>query len=53
VAQSALDEVEHLTISVGLAQMHMDETLGALLERADKALYAAKAQGRDCLVTAP
>lgn len=38
----------HLTVSIGIATIHVhDETAHALVERADRALYAAKAQGRN------
>ncbi len=41
----------HFTVSVGLAAISpTDANLQALLQRADRALYAAKAQGRDCVV---
>lgn len=36
-----------LTISIGIAKAHVDDTALHLLERADKALYKAKLQGRD------
>ena len=40
----------HITISVGGAWQHPDEVDAAtLLTRADQALYAAKAAGRDCV----
>jgi diguanylate cyclase (GGDEF)-like protein len=35
------------TFSAGIAQLQEDETLDALIERADKALYQAKQRGRD------
>lgn len=41
------------TVSGGLAQCGMEESLESASRRADQALYAAKAGGRDCLVTAP
>lgn len=37
----------HLTVSLGLAQLHPGESLESLLGRADKALYAAKLAGRN------
>ncbi|HGY92628.1 MAG TPA: GGDEF domain-containing protein [Planctomycetes bacterium] len=40
------------TVSIGGAVEAGDPSLRALLERADKALYAAKAEGRDCFVIA-
>lgn len=40
------------TCSAGLAEARWGETAEALLQRADAALYQAKAQGRDRLVTA-
>jgi len=42
---------ERVTVSIGSASSG-GETVEMLLERADRALYAAKAQGRDCAVAA-
>ena len=43
----------HLSVSIGMAQWHPpDEEISRLLGRADSALYLAKAQGRDRVVTA-
>jgi diguanylate cyclase (GGDEF)-like protein/PAS domain S-box-containing protein len=39
-----------LTISAGLVARRLDESLTGACERADKALYEAKAAGRDCVV---
>jgi diguanylate cyclase len=38
-----------ITMSFGVSAPGKDETSGALFERADKALYAAKNSGRNCL----
>jgi two-component system cell cycle response regulator len=56
-ACTALDRVRHslephagiaYTFSAGVAQARPGETLAAVLERADRALYVAKERGRDC-----
>ncbi|WP_323815229.1 GGDEF domain-containing protein [Cellvibrio sp. NN19] len=39
-----------LTASFGCAQLHPDETADEWFERADKAVYQAKQQGRNCVV---
>jgi len=41
-----------VSISLGVAAAHSGETTDLLLARADKALYAAKAAGRNCVVIA-
>jgi diguanylate cyclase (GGDEF)-like protein len=38
-----------LTLSLGLAAAHKEDGVESLLERADAALYAAKAAGRNCV----
>ena len=38
-----------VTTSIGLAQMQSRDSLESLIARADKALYQAKQQGRNCL----
>lgn len=38
-----------VTVSIGLSQMRVKDTLQSLLARADEALYQAKQQGRNCL----
>ncbi|WP_159744501.1 sensor domain-containing diguanylate cyclase [Luteimonas cellulosilyticus] len=43
-----------LTVSIGIATRHGDEHApAATIARADKALYAAKRQGRNCVQVAP
>jgi diguanylate cyclase (GGDEF)-like protein len=41
-----------ITVSIGVAQLEQDETADQLTQRVDKALYAAKHAGRDCVRTA-
>jgi diguanylate cyclase (GGDEF)-like protein len=47
----ALDQAGY-TVSIGAATLHADETVDAMLSRADAALYAAKAGGRNAVVDA-
>jgi diguanylate cyclase (GGDEF)-like protein len=41
-----------VTASFGIAARAPDEDIGTVIKRADGALYAAKAAGRDCVVVA-
>jgi diguanylate cyclase (GGDEF)-like protein len=52
---AALDVSRHtpgrsVTISMGVTRVAAGDTLSSLLRRADEALYAAKAAGRNCVV---
>ena len=38
----------HITVSGGLATIQIDEQSESMVQRADEALYAAKAGGRNC-----
>ena len=46
IAHESSDAAPWMTVSIGIAQAH-DESATALLQRADAALYQAKAQGRN------
>ncbi len=41
------------TVSIGVAMLEEEESITGLMARADKALYAAKAAGRNRVVSAP
>jgi diguanylate cyclase len=49
---SAFSPDLQVTISAGVATARADETEDSLLARADNALYAAKARGRNCISSA-
>ncbi|HEX6957485.1 MAG TPA: GGDEF domain-containing protein [Ferrovibrio sp.] len=46
------DELGRITISAGVAEYRLGEALSSFVQRADAALYAAKRQGRNCVVAA-
>jgi diguanylate cyclase (GGDEF)-like protein len=41
------------TVSIGVACLEVEDTLDGLIERADHAMYEAKAGGRNRVVVAP
>jgi diguanylate cyclase len=45
------EKIKNITASVGVSQIHPDDTIDAVLERADKALYHAKRSGRNTVKT--
>ncbi len=42
----------HLTCSLGVAELKAEDTVESLIGRADRALYAAKEKGRNCVIAA-
>ncbi|WP_244517178.1 sensor domain-containing diguanylate cyclase [Pseudomonas linyingensis] len=53
VAQKHQPQVGQITLSIGVAQLqNHDETLAGLIDRADKALYRAKKEGRNLVCCA-
>ncbi len=46
--RSQVAECMEITVSIGVAAAHDDDTQQSLLARADSALYAAKSAGRNC-----
>jgi diguanylate cyclase len=44
-------KIENITASFGVSQIHPDDTIDAVIERADKALYHAKDSGRNTVKT--
>ncbi len=53
IAAKEFSVVGHITASLGLSIYRLDEDIDALLSRADKALYAAKANGRNRVEVTP
>ena len=49
IADQNGNELPHVTVSMGLAELKSHQTMTALLEAADAALYRAKHAGRDCV----
>ena len=51
IAESEMDVVGNISASFGVARVLEGETMEASVDRADKALYLAKASGRNCVKT--
>lgn len=48
IASQSFPTIGPLTVSFGLSERGSDEGFDAWFKRADDALYAAKAEGRNC-----
>ncbi|WP_299348189.1 GGDEF domain-containing protein [uncultured Maritalea sp.] len=48
--RSTNQKLGRITISIGAAQIHRDETIHQLIERADECLYTAKREGRNRVI---
>ena len=53
INRSTGDKLGRITLSVGVSEFHKAETVEALIERADQALYTAKHNGRDQVASSP
>ena len=52
IEQHTDSEVGRITASFGVAELRLDESTASLLHRADKALYKAKLDGKNCVKVA-
>lgn len=50
VENHIFSDINSMTISIGVAEFKDTDTVKALLERSDKALYQAKHNGRNCVI---
>ncbi|WP_345991491.1 cache domain-containing protein [Sulfurimonas sp. HSL-1716] len=51
ISEHIFEEVGHLTVSIGLVTYRKDETKEAFIKRADLALYNAKENGKNRIIT--
>ncbi|ACI94473.1 putative diguanylate cyclase [Afipia carboxidovorans OM5] len=49
--RSTGESLPDISVSVGVAQFRPGESMASLIERCDRALYKAKASGRNCVIT--
>lgn len=52
IAEHHHQEFGHITASFGVAELQVGESTASLLNRADKALYKAKLNGKNCVMSA-
>ena len=50
ISQASFEKIEQLTCSIGLTYIKPDDTDKAAFDRADRAMYEAKSNGRNCVV---
>ena len=53
VTNGANEAIGKVTVSVGVTNYSVGESVDAFIDRADKALYQAKTKGRNCVVHTP
>ncbi len=50
IKEVSFEKVGYLTISIGITIFQKNDTIESIIKRADKALYKAKNNGRDCVI---
>jgi diguanylate cyclase (GGDEF)-like protein len=50
IESESFDEVGKVTCSIGITEVSPEDSLTSAIERADRALYAAKEAGRNCTI---